>query len=108
MYKQFDHVRGETVCICLKEDEFNFDMHKQFDHVRGETVCICLRCICLREGEFNFNMHKQFHHIHGQTVCNCLKQCYCHCLIVFGYNLKTMNANCPYMYFYCSIKMTVC
>ena len=38
-YKQFDHVRGETVCICLKEGEFNFNMHKQFDHVRGETVC---------------------------------------------------------------------
>ena len=78
-------------------------MHKQFDCVHGETVGICLK-----EGEFNFNMHKQFHHIRGQTVCNCLKQCDCHCSVVFAYNLKTMNAKSPYVYFYFSIKMTVC
>ena len=99
-----NYVHGETVCIYLKEGEFNFNMHKQFDRICGETVCICLK-----EGEFNFiNMHKQFHHIRGQTVCNCLKQCDCHCSVVFGYNLKTTNASHPYMYFYFSIKMTVC
>ena len=87
MYKQFDHVCGETVCICLQEGEFNFNMHKQFDHVCGETVCICLR-----EGELNLNMHKQFHHICGQTVCNCLKQCYC---LVFGSIwLQSQNNEC--------------
>ena len=30
-----------SVCICLKQGEFNFNMHKQFDCVHGETVCIC-------------------------------------------------------------------
>ena len=32
----------------------------------------------------------------------------CHHLVVFGYNLKTINTNCPYAYFSFSLKMTVC
>ena len=32
----------------------------------------------------------------------------CHHLVVFGYNLKTINTNCPYGYFSVLRKMTVC
>ena len=54
-------MRGETVCICLKQAEFNT--------VRGQTVCICLK-----QGEFNSNMHKQFDRVRSETICICLKQ----------------------------------